>query len=981
MARRRSERTASRWIRWVLFGTVVVCGLYLALAFVSSRFLDPEALADWLEPRLEAAVHRDVEIGRVEVRLLPLAVGVREVALADPTGLAPALARVGSLDLRLEILPLLRRNVKVKSLVLDGVEANLLVGPTGLSNFGDLSPTAADTPPGAEGPADRPFSLDLKTIRLSGGQLRYSNEEDSVSVVVQGLKGRASVRKTSEGAWSLVGSSQGDLTVHRGPKDPYVGARIGRRTLIEDLPFELSATMEADADLQDLRIDQGQVRLDRSSLEFAGDVMELRDPVRRVSLDLSGEDLSLRALTALLPDTIQERVGGELGGILALNLHLEGEVGPETAPKLGGQVNLSGGELTSRAGGTLFETLEGAVNLSEDGTAELALQGRALYGPVSVEGTLSLGEGATFDLTLEGNPNLSGLTELMKFPEGVTVTGRMQTRARVRGAFDNLPGVRLSGEVFPSRLRVTHPSLGVAAEVPEGRIQLAGRGVNFQGLPLFLGEDRLLVTGELPEVMAFLRPERVPEIRLTLRGPRLNLVRLSSKAPPDPALTYGKVAFAKVGGRPVVGRTPEQAARELGLSRPDSLPFAGRGEIIVDTLIDRKGRSEGVRARFEFGPSFVRVTDAAFRRFGGDLRTAGSLFLDPRRDGPFSFSLQVTDLDAGSFLAATTPLGNLVHGRISLNVDVIGSLDDLLLPDRTSLVGSGHFSLTDGGLRQIPVTEGLSSFLGLGSLREPNIQSWQTSFLMENGAIRLAEAVLTGAPGEPRLGGSVGLDGSLDLLSAFDLPVEGLEARVVDRLRLSPALLEGLRARGEAVRAAVLVGGFLFSPEIRAAVTAPGQTLTQTVREEVQAEAQQRIEEQKRELQERATGFLRGLIRERAPAGPPLPDTLRGDSIPPDTTGIDSIHGDTAAADSLRPDTVLPDTMHPDTIRPDTMRPDTVLPDTVPSDTLPPDTLPPDTLRPDTLRPDTLRPVPLHAQHGATGTLRPVLVSRGGFGR
>jgi len=580
------------------------------------------------------------------------------------------------------------------------------------------------------------------------------------------------------------------------------------------------------------------------------------------------------------------------------------------------------------------------------------------------------------DLVVRASPDLAELSSLVDLPEGISAQGRLPSEVRIVGPIGSLGGLRLSGNVRADGIRATHPSLGVPVQIPEGAVVLSGRGASLADLPILVGEDRLTISGKISDLFAFLTPGATPRFDGAARGGRLDLRSLSTRPLPDSTLTYGKVAFAKVGGRQVAGRSVEVAAEELGLTRPDSLPLAGTLQLQVDTLLDRQGRMEDVRAQVDFGPGFLRVTDATFRRFGGQIRTSADLTLAPEAGAPFSFSLQVLDLDAGAFLSNATPLGSFVRGRINLQLDLVGTLDAFLLPDRPSLVGSGSFSIAGGGLATVPLTRRISEFLGVDALREPSFQDWTSSFVLDRGRVALAESTLHGAPGSPKVGGSVGLDGALDLRSAFDLPTDRLSTSALDRLGVVGDLAARVAQRPEVVQAILRIGGSVFDPSVQADPLAAARTLGQAVEDEVRREAQeqidaqaaearrvleeqksqaqQRIEEQKQDLRNRATGFLRSLVqRPDTVAAPPPPDSAR-----PDTARADTVRPDTLRADSTRPDTLRPDTLAPDTLDPDTLRPDTVR-----RDTLGPDTLRPDTLGPDPLIPHALDPPHLDALH------------------
>jgi hypothetical protein len=311
-------------------------------------------------------------------------------------------------------------------------------------------------------------------------------------------------------------------------------------------------------------------------------------------------------------------------------------------------------------------------------------------------------------------------------------------------------------------------------------------------------------------------------------------------------------------------------------------------------------------------------------------------------------------------------MGRFARGTITVDLDLIGTLDGLLLPDRPGLLGSGSFTLSGGGLATAPVTEAVATFLGVENLREPAIRDWGTAFVLEDGQIRLADATVEGAPGSPRVGGSVGLDGGLDLQSVFNLPSERLSPAALDRLGVAGEIAARLAQRPEVVQAVLRIGGSVFDPAIQADPRATAATLGAAIQEEVtreaqeqidaqqaeaervlqeqQAEAQRRIAEQREQLRNRATGFLRNLVQG--------PDTTRADTTRPDTVLPDSLRPDTTRPDTVLPDSLRPDTTRPDTVPPDSLRPDTTRPDTVRPDTLSSDTVGPDTLRPDPTRPD-----------------------------
>ena len=489
------DSSPRRWVRRALITLLVLGGGYLGSVFALSRLLDPARLADWVQPRLAAVVNRDVEIGEARVRLLPFEVQLRGVEVADPTGMAPALARVGSLGLRIEMIPLLRREVRVGRVTLESPELDLRVGIDGASNFGDLSPEPRETP--ADG--DAPFSLELRNVRVEGGRLRYASQVDSTTVEATDLEVRSTVRHVAEGPWLFSGAAGGVVA--------WTGS--GDATASSAIPVEVSFDLEADDDFQGLSVRSGAFRAEPVAFSVRGQVTDLREPVRRVALDLTLEDLPLERALAVAPDSVRERLG-EVGGLLGAELHIEGALGPDVRPEVTGRGSLTEGRLAAADGSPLAEGVAGTLAVLADGSMRPSFQGTVLGGPASVEGTVVRGAEGTVDVVVRAAPDLGRLTSTGFLREGVELSGRLDADARVAGLLADVSGLRFVGDLRATNVVGNHPALGVPLTISDGSVRLDGTRATFKDLPLALGEDGLVASGEIRDLGAFLDADRAP---------------------------------------------------------------------------------------------------------------------------------------------------------------------------------------------------------------------------------------------------------------------------------------------------------------------------------------------------------------------------------------------------------------------------------------------------------------------------------------
>ena len=283
----------------------------------------------------------------------------------------------------------------------------------------------------------------------------------------------------------------------------------------------------------------------------------------------------MERVLALAPDSIRDRLG-QAGGLLGAELHIEGDLGPDVRPEVTGQGRLTEGRLAAADGTPLAEGVSGTLEVLSDRSMRPSFQGAVLGGPASVEGTLVGGLGGTLDVMVRTTPDLARLTSTGILAEGVELSGRIDADVRISGPLTDVSGMRFVGDLRATDVVGNHPELGVPLTVADGSARLEGTRATFQGFPLALGDDQLVVSGEIRDLGAFLDADRAPFLEGSVRGAHLSLLELRAEPPADTTLTYGRVAFARVGGRSIHGRAPEEAARAMGLERPDSLPLAGR---------------------------------------------------------------------------------------------------------------------------------------------------------------------------------------------------------------------------------------------------------------------------------------------------------------------------------------------------------------------------------------------------------------------
>ncbi|HEV8374668.1 MAG TPA: AsmA family protein, partial [Candidatus Polarisedimenticolia bacterium] len=167
----------SRRLRRVLWiGGGLFAGLIL-LALVIPLFVDINRYHDSLELQAERLLGRDVTLGKMRLTLLPIpGVSVKPLTIASDVKGDPALLKAESLAAHARILPLLRGDIAVASLVAHHPELSLHRYPDGRWNLPELPAQGSAPVPPPSGAVTTRSGLSLSKLRIEGAKLQLVDE-------------------------------------------------------------------------------------------------------------------------------------------------------------------------------------------------------------------------------------------------------------------------------------------------------------------------------------------------------------------------------------------------------------------------------------------------------------------------------------------------------------------------------------------------------------------------------------------------------------------------------------------------------------------------------------------------------------------------------------------------------------------------------------------------------------------------------------
>jgi len=297
--------------RWLIVSVGLLLVLPLAGAAVLKAVFPPERLREIAVPQLESRLGRDVSLRSVKLKVFPyIAIRLQDVAVSNPPGFSDSpTIQLDALDLRLELLPLFRKQFELSQVRLIGPILRYEVAADGTNNIAGILHADSDAEV-----ADRPGSgarFDIKDLIVANGGILYRDAQSGRALRVQ-VEGklnltpgdRAGGTMASDGRFEF---SNGLMVVQGRDTTRIPDADVGIRALFDP--------------------SDGRLAIPRLHLQVAGLTLEgsgasqVENELRSIRLDLASSEFQIADLLAQLP-TRDEPAAATADGLVAFRSRL-----------------------------------------------------------------------------------------------------------------------------------------------------------------------------------------------------------------------------------------------------------------------------------------------------------------------------------------------------------------------------------------------------------------------------------------------------------------------------------------------------------------------------------------------------------------------------------------------------------------------------------------------------------------------------------
>lgn len=781
----------------LLFGPLVVLAvLTAAFLYVRSAY-PPERLLALLEPRVEAALGREVTIGAARMTPLPLAVRLDDVRVqggARESGDATLLELAG-LRFELQWLPLLRREIAVRSLVLESPRVFLERNSEGRWNHESSSPESTAQGGTRGGARQTPLGLRIESLRVRDATLHLLDRQNDVEIHVP-LEAELTVR--SDRSLQNV-QVRGWLQ-----SDAVSGGESGSLQAIRDVRLRVEPDIHANLPDSSAVVQNLRVELQDLVLDLEGRAA-LQNGQPSLSLQTRTNEFELQHILSLIPKAMAPALADvQARGIGKLSLRIEQD--PGAAPRLVGHLELRDGVLEHPQWPTPVQGLHAELDWAESLLMISRIEARAAGSPIRIHGQVHEAldpKAATYDLDVQAALDLAALSPMLPTPPGVELAGQVGVGVHARGGLEPGKLPQITGPITLQDVRVRTPELATALGL-DATLEAKGDVIRIERGTLTAADQRVALEGDI----ALALPPEKP--RVTLRGSatRFDLDALqpsagdanagstsasqsantAGKAQLVPELPPAHLDIALRADELVVQQAEVRGARLQLRGDDESFELTLRGESLQRETLRLTGleaelqgdaataqgtlraengqlghaRVSALRGDMSIVGTRVEITNLNGRAYEGAVRGHATLDLaDP--DAPRQeVDLRLEDVQLGGLLGDLWSAGGLIAGDLSGSTSLLLVGKDPLAIRRT-MTAEGQGIAVNGRVRELPFLSQIGDWLQLPSLKNFNYRELGFDFKVDAGRARFPRLQMLSQDAAVGVLGSIGLDGSLDL--------------------------------------------------------------------------------------------------------------------------------------------------------------------------------------------------------------------------
>ncbi len=829
----------------VLIGFLIFLVVLIASA-IAIPFVFKDKIIAKAKEEISKQVNAKVDFKDIDLSLLKniknfpnIALGIDDLTII---GIAPfegdTLLNIGSTKASLDLMSVINgEQYKIEAVELSDATLNAIVNKDGIANWNIMKPST-DTS------ASKPFALALNKLTLDNINLFYDDLKGGTSLKVEHLNHKGKGDFTSD---VLDYTSETDIE-----KLSIAQGIVG---YLKDAKLIFDSKLNIDQKKHKYAFKDNKLTLNDLGLLFNGFIQIPDSTKTEMDVSFKADKTTFKSLLSLIPAIYSKDFDDiKSSGNLELNGSAKGTLQGNSYPQFAINLKVDNGKFQypklptavtdifidahiNNPGGSLDNTVVNVPDL------RLKMANEPIVAKLKVATPIS---DPNIDLTAKGKLNLADIQKFYPLEGVQKLAGVANVDLTVKAKQSDVEAkryqnIQAAGNIVATSIEYASKDVPKPVSVSNLNLAFSPQFVDVTQCKAAIGKSDFDIKGKLENVIGYILSKDA-----VITG---NVNIASNKIDANEFLPDSTAAK----------KSNAQKAKEV-VRVPKNIDFTGVatiGELIYDQLTIKN-----LTGNINLKEEQLNLNKLQGNLLGGNITASG--FYNTKTDIPTAnltyninnFDIQEVYKYVGSMKQAA-PIMKFVSGVFLSNMNMKMSLNPDLSPDLKSLNGTAGFKMPLANVKGVPALQKIIEQTKLKQLENLKIENLDIKTTVANGRILVApfETKVNGM--KMTVGGSQGLDQTMDYAVAIDVPWKDLGQ--------ASSFAEGLLAKNpikqlngmvpEIVRINLKVGGTFNNPTI--AVGKPdGTNGTGTMKDVVKEQVQQQVQQVKEQVTTQAKATL-----------------------------------------------------------------------------------------------------------------------------
>jgi hypothetical protein len=640
------------------------------------------------------------------------------------------------------------KGYEVSRLTLDHPVINAIIALNGQDNWHIMKPdsTLQDKTPSK-------FHIRLKKMSVESANVVYSDRQANQKLIMDDFSGILSGDFTADVSNFVTKCNVLHLYFSR-----------GNTMYLKNATAELHATVSGNMNKEVYTLKENELKVNEVTLRFEGWVAMLKDGYS-MDLKLATPTLPFKSLLSLVPAIYASNFKTvQADGNVSMSGFVKGTYNDQSFPSFKFNLSVANGwfkypELPQVVKYISLQLI--AQNLGNNlSQATVSIPQFHLLmdnNPFDFSGFFSDLQGNTnFKVSASGHLDLGNINKFFPLEAGTSLSGTIDANLAASGTMaavqkNNYSNIQATGKIQVNQINYQSKTMPLLL-IQQGMLTFTQNSANLTGLSLKLGRSDLVANGKVENILPYVMSGKAIQGSLTLSSSYLNLNELMAQSS-SPNKTKSSTAF-------VVSKNV------------DFVLNSSMKEVLFNTF-----DLHNVVGQVTMQNGILSMNNLKCDFLGGHVTTNGNYNTAQNPNAPaVDFSLNVQDatfLNTYQSLEMAkkfAPLFSHVQGNYNLTMSMKTLLDHQMNVDYKTFNAQGVLQSHNLSISGVPALNALSSALKTQELKTMNIKDVRIPFSISNGLVRTPPFDIKVAGYALTLGGTTGLDQSIQYEGKVSLP-------------------------------------------------------------------------------------------------------------------------------------------------------------------------------------------------------------------